>query len=119
MPLHGAFETPPREIAPGKSPYQVTVIAGSDGQATPVAIVLTAAEFTQLMEKITARQFDDAQTFTLQAIVEPQEDVRIVSVHILLEEAGSGAQPRGPERADCESGGRGRGDCQRARGAGS
>jgi hypothetical protein len=43
--------------------------------------VLTASEFTQVIEKIKNRSFDDCDLYTIQAIVEPMEDVRIVSVY--------------------------------------
>ena len=60
---------------------KVEVLAGSDGQGTPCAIILTATELTGIIEKISAKQFDDADTFSIQSIVEPSEDVRIVSVY--------------------------------------
>jgi len=49
-------------------------------KASPVAIVLTASELTALVQRLAAG-YEEADVFSLQAIVEPHEDCRIVSVY--------------------------------------
>ncbi|CAD7933946.1 unnamed protein product [Amoebophrya sp. A25] len=79
---HRAKNLPFGTHTPAAILRKVAPVAGSqDKEGCPVAVILTAGEVSQVIDSVKNRSFDDCDVFSIQAIVEPFEDQRVVSVY--------------------------------------
>ncbi|CAD7969304.1 unnamed protein product [Amoebophrya sp. A120] len=79
---HTAKNQPFGSHTPAAILRKVAPVAGAkDKEGCPVAVILTSSELSQIIQQIKNKSFDDCDVFSIQAIVEPFEDQRIVSVY--------------------------------------
>eukprot|EP00392_Amoebophrya_sp_AT5.2_P003972 g3977.t1 len=87
---HRARKEPFGSHTPTAILRKVAPVAGAnDKEGCPVAVILTSGEVTQIVKEIKNRTFDDCdvipfvdrRVYSIQGVVEPFEDQRIVSVY--------------------------------------